>query len=55
MAKITTTESAKQEIRVLSVQQPAADSIFWFGKWCENRSWQTKYRGELFIHASIES
>lgn len=52
MTKSTSTEAAKREIRVLSVQQPAADSIFWFGKWCENRSWSTKYRGELFIHAS---
>ena len=52
MAKSNKAESANREIRVLSIQQPAADSIFWFGKWCENRDWTTKYRGELFIHAS---
>jgi len=38
--------------KILSVQQPHADLILFGGKWCENRTWQTKYRGELFIHAS---
>lgn len=46
MAKSNKAESANREIRVLSIQQPAADSIFWFGKWCENRDWNKKYRGE---------
>lgn len=39
-------------IKVLSVRQPHADHIFWYGKWCENRNWPTDHRGELFIHAS---
>lgn len=39
-------------MKVLSVQQPHADLILFGGKWCENRSWKTNYRGELFIHAS---
>lgn len=41
-----------ETIHVLSVQQPHADLIINGAKWCENRSWQTHYRGELFIHAS---
>lgn len=43
---------AKQEIRVLSVRQPLADLIVYGAKWSENRTWQSKYRGELYIHAS---
>ncbi len=34
------------------MRQPYADQIFFFGKWAENRSWPTSYRGELWIHAS---
>ena len=39
-------------INVLSVRQPFADEIIFGPKWCENRTWWTSYRGELFIHAS---
>lgn len=39
-------------IKVLSIQQPFADFVFHIGKWCENRSWRTNYRGLLYIHAS---
>lgn len=41
-----------ETITCLSVQQPYASAIFFDGKWCENRSWSTTYRGELWIHAS---
>jgi hypothetical protein len=47
-----------QEIVVLSIRQPHADSII-FGrgsqrKWVENRGWRfpPRYRGPLYIHAS---
>lgn len=36
----------------LSVRQPWASLIVHFGKLIENRSWDTDYRGDLFIHAS---
>lgn len=39
-------------MKVLSVQQPHADLILFGNKWCENRSWRTNYRGEIFIHGS---
>lgn len=39
-------------VRVLSVKQPAADHIVFGDKWCENRTWTTRYRGELYIHAT---
>lgn len=38
--------------RVLSVRQPFASLIVSGRKWCENRTWQTRYRGPLLIHAS---
>lgn len=41
-----------ETIKCLSVRQPYADQIFFCGKWAENRSWPTSYRGELWIHAS---
>ena len=41
-----------QTIHVLSIRQPQADNIIFGDKWCENRTWQTRYRGPLFIHAS---
>ena len=41
-----------QTISVLSIKQPHADHIIFGDKWCENRTWQTRYRGPLFIHAS---
>lgn len=44
-------------VKVLSIRQPWADLILagpsygpW--KWAENRNWSTRWRGELFIHAS---
>ena len=40
--------------KVLSVMQPWATILF-HGKNIENRTWYTKYRGELLIHASAKS
>jgi hypothetical protein len=37
-------------MRALTVRQPWAWAIF-HGKPVENRSWATKYRGDLLIHA----
>lgn len=45
-------QGKSREIKVLSVRQPHADQIIFGNKWSENRSWRTRYRGELFIHAS---
>lgn len=39
-------------IKVLSIRQPHADDIIFADKFAENRTWNTNYRGELFIHAS---
>jgi|GEM_PF-3047675 len=39
-------------IRILSIRQPFADEIIFGDKWNEIRSWQTPYRGPLYIHAS---
>jgi hypothetical protein len=39
------------EVRVLTVRQPWAWAIVHGGKDVENRSWLTKYRGPLLIHA----
>ena len=41
-----------ETIPCISIQQPYASAVFWDGKWCENRSWFTAHRGELWIHAS---
>jgi len=41
-----------KKIKVLSVKQPWAWCIFNAGKDVENRTWETIYRGELYIHAS---
>lgn len=38
--------------RVLSIQQPWAWAITAGRKEVENRSWQTAYRGRVYIHAS---
>ena len=43
---------SKETISCISIQQPYASAVFWDGKWCENRSWFTSHRGELWIHAS---
>lgn len=39
-------------ITVLSVRQPHADALIYGDKFVENRSWSTKFRGRLYIHAS---
>jgi hypothetical protein len=38
-------------LRALTVKQPWAWAILFAGKDVENRSWSTKYRGPLLIHA----
>jgi activating signal cointegrator 1 len=38
--------------KVLTIRQPWCDLILGGAKWCENRSWSTKYRGPLWIHAA---
>lgn len=43
-----------REPRVLSIQQPWAWAIALGRKRVENRSWSTKYRGEVYIHASTK-
>lgn len=40
------------DIRVLSIRQPWAWLIMHGGKDIENRTWTTKIRGRVFIHAS---
>jgi hypothetical protein len=40
------------ELKVLSVRQPWASLLLSGEDWCENRSWDTKHRGPLWIHAS---
>ncbi len=42
---------ATNEVRVLTVRQPWAWAIIQGGKDVENRSWPTKHRGALLIHA----
>ena len=38
-------------MKALTVRQPYAWAILYAGKNIENRSWTTKYRGPLLIHA----
>jgi activating signal cointegrator 1 len=38
--------------KVLTIRQPWCDLILSGSKWCENRTWPTKYRGPLWIHAA---
>jgi len=45
-------QNTLETITCVSVQQHYADDIFFAGKWAENRSWSTPYRGELWIHSS---
>lgn len=40
-------------IKVLSILQPWASLVVSGHKRIETRSWNTKYRGELYIHASM--
>ena len=39
-------------MKVLSIKEPYATLIKENKKMIETRSWKTKYRGELYIHAS---
>ena len=39
--------------RVLTIRQPWAAAIIYAGKDVENRSWATRYRGRLYIHAGM--
>lgn len=39
-------------MKAISVRQPWADAILHFGKRIENRTWNTRYRGPLLIHAA---
>lgn len=43
---------AETSIRALSVRQPWPWAIFHAGKDVENRSWPTRHRGRLLIHAA---
>ena len=42
---------ATDEARVLTIRQPWAWAIIYGGKDVENRSWFTKHRGPLLVHA----
>ncbi len=39
-------------MKALSIRQPWADAIIWHGKDVENRTWWTRYRGPVLIHAA---
>ena len=41
-----------RRVKVLSVRQPWATAIVLGWKGIENRSWSTRYRGRLYIHAA---
>ena len=41
-----------REVRVLSVHQPWADGLCLGWKPVENRTWQTPWRGRIYIHAT---
>ena len=38
-------------MKAISINQPWAWLILYGGKWLENRTWRTPYRGRLAIHA----
>ena len=40
-------------MKVLSIKEPWASLIMNGTKRIETRSWKTKYRGEIYIHASL--
>ena len=42
-------------MKAITVKQPWASAIIWGGKDVENRTWSTKYRGPLAIHAGSGS
>jgi hypothetical protein len=39
-------------MKALSIRQPWADCIVYYGKDIENRQWYSAYRGPLLIHAA---
>ncbi len=41
-------------IKALSIRQPFADKIIFHGKDIENRTWRTKFRGTVAIHAGMK-
>lgn len=41
-------------MKALSVKQPFADNIIFHGKDIENRTWRTKFRGTVAIHAGMK-
>lgn len=41
-------------MKALSIKQPWAAAIIYGGKDIENRSWKTKFRGRVYIHASLQ-
>lgn len=43
----------KFTMKTLSIQNPWAYWIMYYGKTVENRSWKTKFRGRILIHASM--
>ncbi len=42
------------DLLALSVRQPWPWAMFYAGKDVENRSWPTRYRGRVLIHASLQ-
>ena len=42
------------EMKALTIRQPWAEAILSLGKDVENRSWPTRYRGLLLIHAGAK-
>jgi hypothetical protein len=45
----------RQEVRAITIRQPFAWAIATKRKRVENRTWNTSYRGELFIHAGMNN
>lgn len=41
-------------LKALSIKQPHADKIIYRGKDIENRTWRTKFRGTVAIHAGMK-
>lgn len=40
-------------MKAISIKQPWAAAIIYGGKDIENRNWKTKFRGRVYIHASM--
>ena len=49
----TRSAEAGVRLRALTIKQPWAWAIIFAGKDIENRSWRTRYRGPLLIHAGM--